>query len=279
MQAPEQLLDQVRALDQIAHEHEQRDRDQHVVRHHRVRALHEEVEHLLRPRGRGFDAAIGEPGEDHAHAHQRERRGEAEHDRDDDQREHQQAEVAVGHLRRRRHQREHQDHDDRHDRKPEPDFLPHLRASPRASLRLDDTSVSSFAMSSSLTWTISFSLSTSTSSTSSSRDGQSPCLQADDAADDLDDALQQEERAGDRDDRLERIDRRPVGRDVRMLVDRPRLAGVAVAGPDERDDAGNEEQDVQREVERRPAAAAGRSRRARRRARGRSSPACRRRPS
>ena len=51
VQALEQLLDQVRALDQVAHEHEQRDRDQHVVRHHRVGALHHEVER---------SAAIGE---------------------------------------------------------------------------------------------------------------------------------------------------------------------------------------------------------------------------
>ena len=44
----------------------------------------------------------------------------------------------------------------------------------RCSVR--DHDLSSFAMSSSLTWTICFSLSTSTSSTSSSRDGQSPCF-------------------------------------------------------------------------------------------------------
>jgi hypothetical protein len=36
-----------------------------------------------------------------------------------------------------------------------------------------------------------------------------------------------------------------------VLVDHPRFAGVSVARPAERDDAGNEEQDVQREVERR----------------------------
>ena len=47
VQALEQLLDQVRALDQIAHEDEERDRDQHVVGHHRVGALHHEVERLL----------------------------------------------------------------------------------------------------------------------------------------------------------------------------------------------------------------------------------------
>ncbi len=76
VQALEQLLDQVRALDQVAHEHEQRDRDQHVVRHHRVRALHHEVERLLHRQCRAL-AAVGEPREDHAHAHQRERRRES----------------------------------------------------------------------------------------------------------------------------------------------------------------------------------------------------------
>ena len=80
-------------------------------------------------RGRRVDAAIGEPAEDHAHAHQRERRGKAEHDAHDDHREHQQSQMAVGHLRRRRHQHEHQRSRHGHERKPEPDFLSHLRAS------------------------------------------------------------------------------------------------------------------------------------------------------
>ena len=112
VQASEQPVDQLRPLDEIAHEQEQRDRDQHVVRHHAVGSLHEKVEHA-RYRRRRIDAPIGEPGEDHAHAHQREGRGEAEHDAHDDHREHQQAQVAVGHLRRRGHQHEHQDHDER----------------------------------------------------------------------------------------------------------------------------------------------------------------------
>ena len=176
----------------------------------------------------------------------------------------------------RRQEPEHDDHDRRHDRQAEPDFLPHcVRALPC----LARPATSSFSMSSSFTCTISFSLSTSTSSTSSSRDGQCAFAQADHAADDLDDALQQQDRARDRDHRLERIDRRTVGRDVGVLVDRPRLAGVAIARPHERDHAGNEEQRCRGRGRAPPAGAAGRSRRARRRARGRSSTACRRPPS
>src|SRR4030095_7316885 len=94
-------------------------------------------------------------------------------DAHDDHREHQQAQVAVGHLRRGRHQGEHQDHDQRHDRKAAPHFLSHWRA---AVCSFATTNLSSFAMSSSLTWTICFSLSTSTSSTSSMREGQAPCF-------------------------------------------------------------------------------------------------------
>src|SRR5215203_4616476 len=75
-------------------------------------------------------------------------------------------------------------------------------------------------------------------------------LEADHAADDLDDSLDQQENSGDRNDGLEGVDRRAFGRDVRMLVDRPRFTGVAVASPAEGDNAGYEKQDVEREVER-----------------------------
>jgi hypothetical protein len=128
MQALEQAVDQRGALDQVTHEHEQRDRDQHVVRHDRIRALHHEVEDL--PVGeRGIDAAISEPAEEHAHAHQRERGREAQHDADHDQREHQEAQMAIGHLRWRGHQDEYHDHHRGHDGKTEPDFLPHFGVS------------------------------------------------------------------------------------------------------------------------------------------------------
>ena len=40
----EQPVENVGALDDVAHEHEQRHRDQHLVGHDRVGALHEKVE-------------------------------------------------------------------------------------------------------------------------------------------------------------------------------------------------------------------------------------------
>src|SRR3972149_6756611 len=170
MPATEQPVDERRALDEITHKQEQRDRDQHVVRHHAVGALHHDIEDLLAG-DRRVHAAVGEPAEEHAQAHQRERGRKAEHDRHDDQREHQQAEVGVGDMAPGH---EHHDggHDDRHKPKAEPEFLAplHLPGSWRT------TNWSSFAMSSSLTWTIFFSSSTSTSWTSTSREGHSPCL-------------------------------------------------------------------------------------------------------
>src|SRR3990170_3320159 len=170
MQAPEQPVDQGRALDEITHEQEQRDRDQHVVRHHAIGALHHEIEDLLVCERR-VHAAVGEPAEEHAQAHQRERGREAEHDRHHDQREHEQAEMAVADMAPG-HQHQDGDHDDRHQREAEPEFLAqlHLPCSWRA------TSASSFWMSSSLTWTIFFSSSTSTSWTSTSREGHWPCF-------------------------------------------------------------------------------------------------------
>ncbi len=76
-------------------------------------------------------------------------------------------------------------------------------------------------------------------------------LQADDAARDLDDALRQQDRPGERDDGLEGIDRGAVGGDVRALPDRPGFGGVKVAGIGQRDHAGQEEHDVEHEVDRR----------------------------
>ncbi len=48
VQALEQLLDQVGALDQVAHEDEQRDRDEHVVAHHLEGRLHHQRQRLRR---------------------------------------------------------------------------------------------------------------------------------------------------------------------------------------------------------------------------------------
>jgi hypothetical protein len=132
MQAPEEAIDELRALDQIAHEHEQRHRDQHVVRHHPVGALHHQVEHLLDREVR-VDAPVGDPGEEHAHAHQGERGRKAQHDRHHDHRQHDQAEralvgaaqVPVDEARPGRED-QHRDHDQRHDRKTEPHLLADL---------------------------------------------------------------------------------------------------------------------------------------------------------
>jgi len=63
MQALEQAIDQGGPLDEVAHEHEQRDRDQHVVRHDREGALHHQVEDLPL-RERRVDAAVRKPAEE-----------------------------------------------------------------------------------------------------------------------------------------------------------------------------------------------------------------------
>src|SRR6185503_11726715 len=169
VQALEEAVDERRALHEIAHEHEQGHRDQHVVRHDAVGALHHQVEDLV-VRERRIGRAIGEPAEEDAQPHQREGGRESEHDGDDDQRQHDEAEVAVRKVGPRREYGD-GDEDDRHQREPEPQLFSyfHLRGS-------FVTYRSSLSMSSSLTWTISFSLSTSTSWTSSSREGQWPCL-------------------------------------------------------------------------------------------------------
>ena len=92
---------------------------------------------------------------------------------------------------------------------------------------------------------------TSISLTSFSRDGQAPVLQADDAAHHLGKALQQHQGAGDRDDGLEMVDRRAVGGDVGMLADAPRIAGIFPAGIEQGADAGEEEDEVEHQVEQR----------------------------
>jgi len=138
VQAAEQPIDELRALDQVPHEQEQRHRDEHVVRHHAVGALHHQVEHLG-DRELRIDAAVGEPGEENAHAHQRERGREAEHDGDHDQREHQKPEHAeVGLAQVRVYQvaprREH--HDCGHDQGHEPEAEPQLLADDHRGLSL-----------------------------------------------------------------------------------------------------------------------------------------------
>jgi hypothetical protein len=161
MQALEQLLDQVGALDQIAHEHEQGNRNEHVVGHDRKRALHHQVERLLRGDVRVL-RTVGQPGEQHAHAHQREGGRKAEHDGHHDQRQHQQAEMSCGPFRRCRHQDGSGHDDDRHQAEAEAEFLSHF-VLPAAS----PSGRSACTM-----WR---SFSTSTSSTSWVREGHWPC--------------------------------------------------------------------------------------------------------
>src|SRR5262245_46637864 len=87
LQRTEQTVENVGALDEVAHEHEQRDRDQHVVRHHRVGALHQQLEDQVAHR---------EVAEEDAKRHQGEGDGKAEHDEDDEQGEHQHAQLGIG---------------------------------------------------------------------------------------------------------------------------------------------------------------------------------------
>ena len=86
LQGAEQPVEDVGALDDVAHEDEQRDRDQHVVRHHRVGALDEQIENVVAHR---------EVAEEHAERHQRERDRKTEHDEDDEQGEHQNAKFGI----------------------------------------------------------------------------------------------------------------------------------------------------------------------------------------
>ena len=74
-------------------------------------------------------------------------------------------------------------------------------------------------------------------------------LEAQDTADDLDEALHEDERPGNGDDRLEVVERGTVGGDARMLEDPPGVAGIVVAGPAEGGHPGEEEEDVERQVE------------------------------
>ena len=86
LQRTEQAVEDVGALDDVAHEDEQRNRDQHVVRHHRIGALDEQVED---------EVAHREVAEEHAERHQRERDREAEHDENDEHPEHDHAQLGI----------------------------------------------------------------------------------------------------------------------------------------------------------------------------------------
>ena len=168
MQALEQLFNQVGAFDQIAHEHEERNRDQHVIRHHREGALHHQIECLLHGQI-GVATSVGNPGEEHAHPHQGEGGGEAQHDGHHNEGQHQQAQVAVGHVRGGGQHKERCKYHAHHDGQAKINFFFHALVPWDAGAK-----ALSFWMSSSFTLTISFNLATSTSSTSSILGGHSP---------------------------------------------------------------------------------------------------------
>ena len=96
LQRMEQAIENVGALDQIAHEQEQRHRHQHVVRRHLERFLHQQrensiVEELLARR------VVGVEAEADAHRDQGEGDREAQHDDEDEQPQHQHADLRVSH--------------------------------------------------------------------------------------------------------------------------------------------------------------------------------------
>ena len=152
--------------------------------------------------------------------------------------------MAVGHLRRRGHHPEHPNHHHGHDRESEPDFLSHCVApflGRHELIELGDILVLDMHHFLQL-------LDVDLLDVLHAR-GPLALLQAEDAADHFDDALHQQERPGDRDDGLEGVDRRTLGGDARVLQDRPGVGGIVVAGPAERDHPGQEEHDVERQVE------------------------------
>ena len=124
-----QLVDDVGALDDVAHEDEERNRDQHVVRHHAPGPLHHEVEdRVLENRLAGLVERI--EAEDHAQSHQRKGGGKAEHDRHHDEPQHQETDVAVRDLVGRE-----EDTRDAGDHDPERDEADRHRAFQRSSPR------------------------------------------------------------------------------------------------------------------------------------------------
>ena len=229
LQRAEQPVEDVGALDDVAHEHEQRDRDQHVVRHHRIGALDEQVEDQVAHR---------EVAEEHAERHQRERDREPEHDEDDEQGEHQHAEFGIP--------------DPEHQMSPfrMPDLLELLHHRVFAVLGLFEHDLVELL---------------------DVMQAFRPFAGADalHAAHDLDDALHHHQHADDRDQGLEVIDRRAERTRRRLLVHHPRQLGVAVAGIDERQHAGEEEQEIQHAGPSWPACAAARRDRESRRGHGR----------
>jgi hypothetical protein len=96
LQAVEQPVQDVGPLDDVAHEQEQRDRDQHIVVHHAEGVLREEVEDAVVPEVL-TGGEVGVIAEADAHRHQREGDREAQEDDADEQAQHQQGNGGIAH--------------------------------------------------------------------------------------------------------------------------------------------------------------------------------------
>src|SRR6266496_3654510 len=89
LQAVKQSIEDIRSLDHVAHEQEQRHRDQHVVRHDAEGALDEELEDVVAHRV---------VAEEHGERDQCEGDRKAQKDRDDEHAHHQDADLGIGHC-------------------------------------------------------------------------------------------------------------------------------------------------------------------------------------
>jgi hypothetical protein len=195
---------------------------------------------------------VGQEGEEHAHAHQRERGGKAQHDRHHHEREHQQAQVALVMVSARSSTPAASTTISAMKVRPNQSSLAdlHRAPSPRAT-----TTASSAAMSASFTLHHFLELLDVDFLHVVFTRGPGAVADALDAAHDLDDALQQQREARQRDHILEGVQRQRLGREG-LLADRERFARVDPAGPGQRDDAGQEEDDVEHQVDGAPGCAA-----------------------
>ena len=233
----EHLVDQRAALHDVAHQHEQRDRDQHVVGHGAVGALDHQVEDLVvRPRLAGI--VEGDEAEDDAQPHQGEGGREPHHDHDHDQGQHQQAECGIAHIL-------------------SVSAHPALPCRLVDVLHIGDGELARFVIDVLAVGKLLLDHVDLGHVLQPRRPDAG--LEAGDAAHDLGDALQEDQGAGDRDHGLEMVDRRAVGGDVGMLGDAPGVAGIVDAGIDQGGDAGKEEDEVEHQVERRLGARAHRA--------------------
>jgi hypothetical protein len=89
-------VDERGALHDIAHEHEQRHREQSVIDHDAIGALHHQIENSVFPPVSGW-IEKGEEAKQHTQAHERECGGKTHHDRDHDEPEHRQTQCRVAH--------------------------------------------------------------------------------------------------------------------------------------------------------------------------------------